>query len=809
MKKTFNPLVSIIIPVYNGSNYLNQAIDSALSQSYKNIEIIVVNDGSSDDTENIAKSYGNKIKYYYKENGGVASALNFGISKMQGEYFSWLSHDDIYREDKVKNQVDLLVNEKDKETVVNCLHSVIDKDYNFLYDLKDENNYISQNKHPLFYLFNGFVHGCSLLIHKNVFKRVGVFNENLPTTQDFDLWFRIFRTEKLIFSEHYDVLSRSHEEQGSKEKLDIHINECDELWKKMVDSLSKEELIDIYGNTVKAYYLLLKFLEENTLYRKIKTHLRKRLLNEIINEEPSVDNKVLLKRMLSRLNADNQKQLYDNVVSKKTKPRLAFGLFGPFNDRGGLNRAVINIANGLCEHYDIHILTSNPTKGAYKVDERVNVITGNFPENLNNVIELLTYLQIDIYVNLYNCLPEFLELSKNIKEFGIKVIIWNHEFYFLPYYNPLYVNSIIDRNVIYRKSDLVLWLTYTNQYIYSFFGENGMRMENALTIDKTDKFLNSSSKNIISVGRFDDPRKNLEGLILVLSELNKIDDSYKLYVVGDYDLNMKTADGNMTLAKLIEKHSLNTKNLIFVGHTKDINSEYAKAALNIVTSYHEGFGLMITEAASYGIPTIAFDDSGFQDMIENGKTGYLVNRDYFKMAKKIHELMSNKELYFSMRKKSYAESDRFDYEKIIKKWLTTIDIVLNAENASEIEEKIAKKFPLKLEGKEQIVVNGFKEYEKCFERILKNITFCETSTNNDEAYINEIKGLSKEIDNILENIVKPLEKDNIKLNNIVVDLDKENSKLQEDKELLLEKIIELEKSGKILRAIKSIRKRRS
>ena len=91
------PLVSIVIPVYNGSNYLGQAINSALAQTYKNIEILVINDGSTDDgvTERIAKAYGSQIRYYVKENGGVATALNFGIQKMRGEYFSWLSHDDM------------------------------------------------------------------------------------------------------------------------------------------------------------------------------------------------------------------------------------------------------------------------------------------------------------------------------------------------------------------------------------------------------------------------------------------------------------------------------------------------------------------------------------------------------------------------------------------------------------------------------------------------------------------------------------------------------------------------------------------
>ena len=85
------PLVSIVIPVYNGSNFLRDAIDSALAQTYPRVEVIVVNDGSTDGgaTEAIAKSYGSRIRYFAKENGHVASALNYGIARMEGEYFSW------------------------------------------------------------------------------------------------------------------------------------------------------------------------------------------------------------------------------------------------------------------------------------------------------------------------------------------------------------------------------------------------------------------------------------------------------------------------------------------------------------------------------------------------------------------------------------------------------------------------------------------------------------------------------------------------------------------------------------------------
>ena len=115
-----DPLVSIVIPVYNGSNYMREAIDSALAQTYSNIEIIVVNDGSNDGgaTRDIALSYGDKIRYFEKENGGVSTALNLAIKNMRGQYFSWLSHDDVYLPEKVQTEIDALRKAGDMSRVV-------------------------------------------------------------------------------------------------------------------------------------------------------------------------------------------------------------------------------------------------------------------------------------------------------------------------------------------------------------------------------------------------------------------------------------------------------------------------------------------------------------------------------------------------------------------------------------------------------------------------------------------------------------------------------------------------------------------
>lgn len=118
--RTDNPLVSIVIPVYNGSNYLAQAIDSALGQTYPNCEVLVVNDGSDDGgaTAELALSYEEKIRYFEKENGGVATALNLGIRQMRGEYFAWLSHDDLYKPEKIELQVKAALDSGDRTRLV-------------------------------------------------------------------------------------------------------------------------------------------------------------------------------------------------------------------------------------------------------------------------------------------------------------------------------------------------------------------------------------------------------------------------------------------------------------------------------------------------------------------------------------------------------------------------------------------------------------------------------------------------------------------------------------------------------------------
>lgn len=101
--------VSVIIPAFNSSKTIDRTIDSVLIQDYPNIEIIVINDGSTDNTESILKKYGNVIKYYNQQNFGVSTARNLGFEKSSGEYIQYLDADDLLAEGKISKQVKALL----------------------------------------------------------------------------------------------------------------------------------------------------------------------------------------------------------------------------------------------------------------------------------------------------------------------------------------------------------------------------------------------------------------------------------------------------------------------------------------------------------------------------------------------------------------------------------------------------------------------------------------------------------------------------------------------------------------------------
>ena len=244
-----NPKVSIIIPVYNGSNFMRCAIDSALNQTYQNLEVLVINDGSNDDgaTETIALSYGEQIRYFSKENGGVSSALNYGIAQATGDYLAWLSHDDAYSTTRIEDAVRLLIDHGLlSERCVGFTggylmdaHGVKIRDFRRSFE---KDRIYSGFEAIRLMLRDGAFYGCCFLFPKRVFSEVGGFDESLRYSQDALMWYRIFLAGYRLVSDNLpNVMGRIHGAQVSHTRRELFSHDALVIAKLLAEPFSKAD----------------------------------------------------------------------------------------------------------------------------------------------------------------------------------------------------------------------------------------------------------------------------------------------------------------------------------------------------------------------------------------------------------------------------------------------------------------------------------------------------------------------------------------------------------------------------------------
>ncbi len=180
-----NLKVSVVIPTYNRSLLVQKAIKSVLSQTKPPYEIIVVDDGSRDDTLSVLKNY--PVKVLHQENRGVSSARNLGIKKSTGDVIAFLDSDDEWKEDKLKNQL-TLHKEGYKFSHTEEIWIRGDK------ELKQK----LHHKKPEGECFYDNISFCKIapstvMIDKNLFEKVGYFDESLEVCEDFDMWLRVLK----------------------------------------------------------------------------------------------------------------------------------------------------------------------------------------------------------------------------------------------------------------------------------------------------------------------------------------------------------------------------------------------------------------------------------------------------------------------------------------------------------------------------------------------------------------------------------------------------------------------------------------
>ena len=192
--------VSVIIPTYNRARLLTQAVDSVLNQTFKDYELIIVDNYSSDNTESVVKSYDDeRIRYFKNQNHGLIGVnRNYGIQKSQGEYISFLDDDDLWLPGKLEKQVELLDSNPELGLVYSDIN-IIGSNGNVLKDTYFHN--VKPFRGNVFneLLVANFISNLTVMVRKEALNKVGMFDLKYIIAQDYDLWLRIARDYTIDF----------------------------------------------------------------------------------------------------------------------------------------------------------------------------------------------------------------------------------------------------------------------------------------------------------------------------------------------------------------------------------------------------------------------------------------------------------------------------------------------------------------------------------------------------------------------------------------------------------------------------------
>jgi glycosyltransferase involved in cell wall biosynthesis len=228
--------VSILMPVYNGSKYIIKAIESALAQTYQNFELLVVNDGSTDNSKAIITSYldDSKIRYFEQQNAGVAAARNLALRHAKGKYIGFLDQDDLWLPDKLSTQIEFL--EKNQELAfVHSRQGYIQADGSFIANYpKDWVSDLHGNCFVELFKRNRIA-VLTVLLRKNVIDEIGFFNEAVSRVDDYELWLRICRKYPIGFQDEKLALYRCHETNASHDYVKMEqaeLNALENFYKK-------------------------------------------------------------------------------------------------------------------------------------------------------------------------------------------------------------------------------------------------------------------------------------------------------------------------------------------------------------------------------------------------------------------------------------------------------------------------------------------------------------------------------------------------------------------------------------------------
>ncbi len=222
MESETHPLISVIIPTFNGVNLLKETVESVRSQTFRDFEIIVVNDGSTDGTREWLQAQSD-ARWLEQENSGIATSRNNGAAAAQGAWFAFLDHDDLWAPEKLKIQADFVLQNPDVALVA-ARHIRLGKKFR-----SPRRRTWIKGDLLVKEFSESFIHTSSVMIRRDVFKEIGGFQPHYRFADEFDVWLKIAASYPIAYVDEPLVFIRVHEANTSHNRVGVRHDTYDIL----------------------------------------------------------------------------------------------------------------------------------------------------------------------------------------------------------------------------------------------------------------------------------------------------------------------------------------------------------------------------------------------------------------------------------------------------------------------------------------------------------------------------------------------------------------------------------------------------
>lgn len=674
--------ISIIVPVYNVESYIHRCVKSILSQTMTQLEIVLVDDGSTDKSGEICEEYkalDSRIKVIHQENGGLSAARNAGVMLATAEYVIFIDSDDYIARDMVETLYHMAKKNNADMSVCGVYNVYGEKIYP---QYSREEEFVCTGREAFRHILEGKrIPGtvCNKLIKRKIaagiqFPVGRLYEDAFYTLELVQQLGHVCVTTRPMY---YYVHRPGSITTSKFRKADLDIICAYRETMELVREKYPEFMSQAAFRLLWAHFVVVDRIFEigdykkNIYFRRSRDFLRKNIFRILTNPYFS------WKRKLAAVLLCIHTELYRKVLTKNGRQfRKVCFVDYDMSVTGGVEQVTANLANELSKYCEVHVVSilQGGEGSAYRLNDNIHYCAF-FGENARlrkyiarGVPRLKRYLKensIDVaflmgnYPGIISIFAKFFVKSKFVFcDHGALMNQWEQKDV---RYMRYVTSRLADRTVTLTRKSMEDYIEKFHlkeqkvEYIYNW-------------LEKTEDTISYSteSKKILSVGRFG-KEKGYDMLLKVAKKVLHSYPDWEWHIFGEGETFAETVEES-------RRQGLEGR-VVFHGNQPDISRQFGEYAMLVLTSYREGLPLVLLEGKANKLPLVSFDvQTGPSEIIESGVNGYLIEPYNMEdMSDKIIGLIEDELLRKQFSDMAWLDIAKFEKENVLQKWLILIE----------------------------------------------------------------------------------------------------------------------------------------